>query len=258
MAGRLGRSILELGGNNAVIVDESADLKLAIAAIVFGVIGTAGQRCTSTRRVFVHKDRYDELVQLLQDAFAKISIGDPLDINNLMGPLIDEAAVAQFERAIIQIKQAGGRIICGGKLIAKRGNFVEPTLVAELDNNCAIVQTETFAPILYIMRYGELSEAIALQNSVAQGLSSALFTNNLQHAEYYLSELGSDCGIANINLGTFGAEVGGAFGGEKSSGGGREAGSDAWQAYMRRQTNTINWGDSLPLAQGLKFKLKHD
>lgn len=255
VAARLGKVLLELGGNNAIILDDSADLKLAIPAIVFGAIGTAGQRCTSTRRLFVHRSIYKEVLQRLVHAYAQISIGDPLDPRNIMGPLIDDQAVIQFKKAIQRIQAAGGQILFGGNVLALSGHYVEPTLVNGLENSCDIVQEETFAPILYVMSFDNLEEAIALQNAVPQGLSSALFTRKLKDAERYLSADGSDCGIANINIGTSGAEIGGAFGGEKETGGGREAGSDAWKAYMRRQTNTINWGDSLPLAQGIKFDL---
>ncbi len=254
VAKRMGRTILELGGNNAIIVDETADLKLAIPAIVFGAIGTAGQRCTSTRRLIVHHRRYEELCVHLKNAYAQISIGNPLDTKNLMGPLIDEAAVLQYLSAIEQIKAQGGEIIFGGKRLDIPGYFVEPALV-KAKNDWPIVQEETFAPILYVMSYQSIEEAIALQNGVAQGLSSAIFTDSIQNSEYFLSAMGSDCGIANVNIGTSGAEIGGAFGGEKETGGGREAGSDAWKAYMRRQTNTINWGKTLPLAQGIEFKI---
>ncbi len=255
VAARLGRTILELGGNNAIILDESADLSLAIPAIVFGAVGTAGQRCTSTRRLLVHEAIYSEVLQRLQHAYEQVTIGDPLDSNNLMGPLIDQHAVEQFKKAINRIKNAGGHIISGGGVMHKAGSFVEPTLVSGLDHRSDIVQEETFAPILYVMPYSTIDEAIKLQNDVPQGLSSALFTTNLKHAEHYLSVQGSDCGIANINIGTSGAEIGGAFGGEKDTGGGRESGSDAWKAYMRRQTNTINWSNELPLAQGIQFNL---
>jgi aldehyde dehydrogenase (NAD+) len=254
VARRLGKSLLELSGNNAIIVDETADLQLAIPAIVFGAVGTAGQRCTTTRRLFVHEKIYDKLLAALVKAYKKVTIGDPLDENNLMGPLIDAHAVSQYETAIADIKQAGGKILAGGHKIAKAGFYVEPTLV-EAHSDWDVVQRETFGPILYVMKYDLLTEAIAMQNSVKHGLSSALFTNNLQHAELFLSARGSDCGIANINIGTSGAEIGGAFGGEKDTGGGREAGSDSWKAYMRRQTNTINWSRELPLAQGIKFEI---
>lgn len=254
VASRLGKSILELGGNNAIILDESANEKLAIPAIVFGAVGTAGQRCTSTRRLFVHHSRFDEVVKHLKHAYEQITIGDPLDPKHLMGPLIDEQAVAQFKAAIKRIKAAGGQIVAGGEVLPGSGYYVQPTLVTQVENHWDIVQEETFAPILYVMPYKTLEEAIALQNAVPQGLSSALFTENLKSAERFLSVLGSDCGIANVNIGTSGAEIGGAFGGEKETGGGREAGSDAWKAYMRRQTNTINWGEELPLAQGILFR----
>ncbi|MCS5707735.1 aldehyde dehydrogenase family protein [Candidatus Berkiella cookevillensis] len=254
VAKRMGRTILELGGNNAIIVDETADLKLAIPAIVFGAVGTAGQRCTSTRRLIVHHRRYEELCLHLKNAYAQISIGNPLDTKNLMGPLIDEAAVSQYLSAIEKIKAQGGEIIFGGKRLDMPGYFVEPTLV-KAKNEWPIVQEETFAPILYVMSYQSIEEAITLQNGVVQGLSSAIFTDSIQNSEYFLSAMGSDCGIANVNIGTSGAEIGGAFGGEKETGGGREAGSDAWKAYMRRQTNTINWGKTLPLAQGIEFKI---
>jgi aldehyde dehydrogenase (NAD+) len=253
VAARFGRSILELGGNNAIIVDETADLALAIPAIVFGAIGTAGQRCTSTRRLFVHQRLYPEVMTRLKHAYAQISMGDPLSSTHLMGPLINQQAVIDYEHALHEIQQAGGNIAFGGRVMDRAGYFVEPTLVCGLKNDLPLVQTETFVPILYVMTYAAWEEVIALQNAVPQGLSSALFTRDLQHVEQFLSVAGSDCGIANVNLGTSGAEIGGAFGGEKETGGGREAGSDAWKAYMRRQTTTINWGDGLPLAQGIQF-----
>ena len=253
VAARFGRTILELGGNNAIILDESANLDLAVPAIVFGAVGTAGQRCNSTRRLFVHEAIYAEVLKRLQHAYEQITIGDPLDSRHLMGPLIDGAAVEQFKKAMLRIQEAGGSVITGGDVLNRAGHYVQPTLVTGLMNDCSLVQEETFAPILYVMSYRHLNEAISLQNAVPQGLSSALFTQNLTHAEQYLSAAGSDCGIANINIGTSGAEIGGAFGGEKETGGGRESGSDAWKAYMRRQTNTINWGDELPLAQGIQF-----
>lgn len=256
IAGRLGKSILELGGNNAVILDESANLNIAIPGIVFGAVGTAGQRCTSTRRLFVHHTLYDEVVSRLHSAYQQVKVGDPLDSNNLMGPLIDQQAVEKFTAAIASIKSQGGQVVFGGEILPLKGHFVQPTLVTNIENNWPIVQQETFAPILYVIPYHSLNEAVELQNAVPQGLSSALFTQDLKHAEYFLSTLGSDCGIANINIGTSGAEIGGAFGGEKETGGGREAGSDSWKAYMRRQTNTINWGNTLPLAQGIQFELK--
>ncbi|MFM2124733.1 MAG: hypothetical protein RL328_1184 [Acidobacteriota bacterium] len=249
---RLGRSLLELGGNNAVIVDETADLDLAVRAILFGSVGTAGQRCTTTRRLFVHESRYEELTGRLVTAYAHIRIGNPLEPDVLMGPLIDRAAVDTFCAAIEEIKKEGGKILCGGQVLQRPGHFVEPT-IARAQNHWPVVQRETFAPILYVMTFRTLDEAIRLQNDAPQGLSSALFTTGLRHSERFLSASGSDCGIANINIGTSGAEIGGAFGGEKETGGGREAGSDAWKAYMRRQTNTVNWGADLPLAQGITF-----
>lgn len=255
VASRLGKTILELGGNNAIILDESADLEIAIPGIVFGAVGTAGQRCTSTRRLFVHQSMYKDVIKRLQHAYEQITIGDPLDTNNLMGPLIDGTAVEQFKTAVSRVKAAGGQIVSGGDVLSCPGYFVQPTLVTDIKNHSDIVQEETFAPILYVMPYSNVEEAIALQNAVPQGLSSAFFTKNLQNAELFLSAVGSDCGIANINIGTSGAEIGGAFGGEKDTGGGRESGSDSWKAYMRRQTNTINWGDVLPLAQGIRFNI---
>ncbi len=255
VASRLGKTILELGGNNAIILDVSADVQLAIPGIVFGAVGTAGQRCTSTRRLFVHESQYKDVVKKLQNAYEQITIGDPLDSRNLMGPLIDKQAVEQFQKAVSRIKDAGGQIVFGGDVLSKEGSFVQPTLVSDVKNHWDIVQEETFAPILYVMSYKTLDEAIALQNGVPQGLSSALFTQDLKNAERFLCAWGSDCGIANINIGTSGAEIGGAFGGEKETGGGRESGSDSWKAYMRRQTNTINWGNDLPLAQGIRFNL---
>jgi aldehyde dehydrogenase (NAD+) len=254
VAARMGKSLLELGGNNAIIVDEHANLDLAVPAIVFGAVGTAGQRCTSTRRVIVHASRMDELKERLVSAYAQVRIGDPLDRNTLMGPLIDPSATERFEQAIASVREAGGEILCGGGRLDRPGNFVEPA-IAVAQNVWEIVQTETFGPILYLIAAGSLEEAVEVHNGVGQGLSSAIFTDRLQHAEYYLSSLGSDCGIANVNIGTSGAEIGGAFGGEKETGGGRESGSDAWKAYMRRQTNTINWGSDLPLAQGINFTL---
>jgi len=255
VARRMGRSLLELGGNNAMIIDRSADLKLAIPAIVFGAVGTAGQRCTSTRRVFVQRTLFDDVLQRLVKAYQQIEnrIGDPNDPATLMGPLIDQAAVAGFERAVAEAVSAGGAIQFGGKRLSRPGNFVLPTLITDVDNACSVVQTETFAPILYVMPFDSLDEAIALQNAVPQGLSSAIFTAEVRAAEAFLSAAGSDCGIANVNIGTSGAEIGGAFGGEKETGGGRESGSDAWKVYMRRQTNTVNYSDALPLAQGIKF-----
>jgi aldehyde dehydrogenase (NAD+) len=250
----MGKCLLELGGNNAIIVDEHANLDLAIPAIVFGSVGTAGQRCTTTRRVIVHESRMDELKKSLVSAYGQVRIGDPLDTKTLMGPLIDASAIDRVESATAAITAAGGEILCGGERIDGPGNFMTPA-IAVVQNDWEIVQTETFGPMLYLIPYETLDDAIAMQNGVAQGLSSAIFTDNLQNAEYFLSHTGSDCGIANVNIGTSGAEIGGAFGGEKETGGGREAGSDAWKAYMRRQTNTINWGKDLPLAQGLNFDL---
>jgi L-aminoadipate-semialdehyde dehydrogenase len=254
VAARMGKWLLELGGNNAIIVDEFANMDIAVPGIVFGSVGTAGQRCTSTRRIIVHESRIDELKSRLVSAYGQVRIGDPLDRKTLMGPLIDEAAVERFERAVAAVQSAGGTLLCGGKRIDRPGNFVQPA-IAVARNEFDIVQSETFGPLLYLIPYSTLDEAIALQNGVAQGLSSAIFTDSLQNAEYFLSNAGSDCGIANVNIGTSGAEIGGAFGGEKETGGGREAGSDSWKAYMRRQTNTINWGSDLPLAQGIDFRL---
>lgn len=254
VANRLGKSLLELSGNNAIIVDETANLDLAIPAIVFGAVGTAGQRCTTTRRLFIHENLYESLINSLVNAYQQITIGDPLDEKILMGPLIDDLAVTQFSNTIAAIKSSGGKILYGGSTLDQPGFFVTPTLV-QAENHWDIVQQETFGPILYVMKFKHLEDAIAMQNHSQFGLSSALFTNNLQNAELYLSAQGSDCGIANVNIGTSGAEIGGAFGGEKATGGGREAGSDAWKAYMRRQTNTINWGKTLPLAQGIVFTI---
>jgi aldehyde dehydrogenase (NAD+) len=264
---RLGRTILELGGNNAVIVTPSADLDLALPAILFGAVGTAGQRCTSTRRIIVHESVRQELVDRLVRAYKDINIGDPREKNTLMGPLVTHAAVEDMQNAIARIKEEGGEILYGGETLDGAeypgGHYVKPCIAAA-GNEFAIVQEETFAPILYIIGYGkaessgrdavaEMDEAMALHNGVPQGLSSAIFTEHMREAEYFLSHRGSDCGIANVNIGTSGAEIGGAFGGEKETGGGRESGSDSWKGYMRRQTNTINWSTELPLAQGLKF-----
>ena len=250
VAKRMGRTLLECSGNNALIVDETANMNLVVPAVVFGAVGTAGQRCTSTRRLLVHESRYAELVAKLIAAYKQVKIGDPLDKAVLMGPLIDQAAVRAYQQALLDVKQQGGEILVGGEVL--NGNFVQPT-IAKANNDSVIVQSETFAPILYVMTFKTLDEALAIHNRVPQGLSSALFTESVKNAEYFLSAVGSDCGIANVNIGTSGAEIGGAFGGEKATGGGREAGSDAWQAYMRRQTNTINWSNALPLAQGIKF-----
>ncbi len=254
VAERLGKSLLELGGNNAIIVDESANLDLAVPSIVFGAVGTAGQRCTSTRRVLTHRSRAAELERRLIAAYEQVRIGDPLDPHTLMGPLIDAAAVARYSEAIDAARAQGGEVLYGGKVLQARGYFVEPTII-RAHAGMPIVNTETFAPILYLLRIDSLDEALKVQNSVAYGLSSAIFTDRLRAAETFLSADGSDCGIANVNLGTSGAEIGGAFGGEKDTGGGREAGSDSWKAYMRRQTNTINWSSELPLAQGIKFNV---
>jgi aldehyde dehydrogenase (NAD+) len=257
VARRMGRSLLELGGNNAIIVDATADLKLAIPAIAFGAVGTAGQRCTTTRRLFVHESVYDDVLAKLVAAYKQVEkkIGDPTDPSNLMGPLNSSDGVDAYLDAIAKAKAAGGKVETGGAKIDRPGNFVLPAIVTGLKNSDEIVQHETFAPILYVMKFRELDEAIAMQNDVPQGLSSAIFTQNLKAAEAFLAASGSDCGIANVNIGTSGAEIGGAFGGEKETGGGRESGSDAWKVYMRRQTNTINYSDALPLAQGIKFDL---
>lgn len=256
VAARLGKTILELGGNNAVIISKDADIDMSLIGCVFGAVGTAGQRCTTTRRLIIHESIYDTLKHKLVGAYKQLKIGNPLDSNNHVGPLIDKDAVAQYLQAIEQCKQQGGNFIVEGGVLNgegyESGCYVQPC-IAEATNDMAIVQHETFAPILYIMKYKTIEEAIALQNGVPQGLSSAIMTLNLREAELFLSANGSDCGIANVNIGTSGAEIGGAFGGEKETGGGRESGSDAWKAYMRRQTNTINYGTNLPLAQGIKF-----
>ncbi len=249
---RLGRSLLELGGNNALIVMEDADLDLAMRAILFGAVGTAGQRCTTTRRLIVHEKLHDALVSRLVKAYGSVKIGDPLESGTLMGPLIHGGAVEGMMAALDRAKQEGGKVVTGGRRVDRKGFFVEPTIVLAHEK-MSIWREETFAPILYVFRVASFDEALRLQNSVDQGLSSSLFTNDLRTAEAFLSAAGSDCGIANVNIGTSGAEIGGAFGGEKETGGGREAGSDAWKAYMRRQTNTINYGTELPLAQGVKF-----
>ncbi len=253
---RLARTILELGGNNGIIVTENADLELAVPAILFGAVGTAGQRCTSTRRIIVHESIADTLIKRLKKAYAQVRIGNPLDEGTLMGPLVDTGAVDDMMAALDRARQEGGTVVCGGERLSGKeypgGGYVTPAIV-EASNDFAIVQEETFAPILYIIRYETLDEAIALHNGVPQGLSSAIFTQNLLEAEQFLSVAGSDCGIANVNIGTSGAEIGGAFGGEKETGGGRESGSDSWKAYMRRQTNTINHSTELPLAQGIRF-----
>lgn len=256
VASRLGKCLLELGGNNAIIVSNEADLNIALTGVVFGAAGTAGQRCTTTRRVIIHEDVYDTFKDRLVHAYHQLTIGDPLKAGIHVGPLIDKGAVEQYEKAIRACEEHGGRFVVAGGVLDgagyESGCYVKPC-IAEVTSDMEIVQTETFAPILYILKYKTLEEAIAMQNSVPQGLSSAIFTLNLREAEKFLSARGSDCGIANVNIGTSGAEIGGAFGGEKETGGGRESGSDAWKAYMRRQTNTINYSEELPLAQGIKF-----
>lgn len=259
VAKRFGKTILELGGNNAIIMTPDADMKLAIPAVVFGAVGTAGQRCTTTRRLIVHESIYDKVKDSLIKAYTSLKIGNPLDEKNHVGPLIDKSAVTAFCNALSEVAKEGGKVIYGGEVLSGKGYesgcYVKPAIV-EAENRYKIVQEETFAPILYLIKYkGDVTEAIALQNGVVQGLSSSIFTNNMREAEQFLSHWGSDCGIANVNIGTSGAEIGGAFGGEKETGGGRESGSDAWKAYMRRQTNTINYGTDMPLAQGIKFDL---
>ncbi|HIG77894.1 MAG TPA: aldehyde dehydrogenase family protein, partial [Candidatus Lambdaproteobacteria bacterium] len=258
VASRLGRSILELGGNNAIIITESADLKIAIPGIVFGSVGTCGQRCTTTRRIIVHDSIYDDVKDQLVQAYSQLEnrVGDPLDSDTLIGPMIDEVAVKTFRNALKAIREQGGKIIYGGDILDGYPSelYVRPAL-AEVENHWPIVQEETFAPLLYLIRYQDFDEALRLQNDVPQGLSSAVFTRDFQESEKFLSHEGSDCGLANVNIGTSGAEIGGAFGGEKDTGGGRESGSDAWKAYMRRQTNTINYSSDLPLAQGVNFEL---
>jgi aldehyde dehydrogenase (NAD+) len=252
VAQRMGRSILELGGNNAVIVMDDADLDLAVRAALFSAVGTAGQRCTTLRRLLVHRAVADKVVSRLVEAYRQVTIGDPLDAGTLMGPVISEIAIDQMMEALEIARSQGGEVVTGGDRIERDGFYVEPTIV-KVSKDASITQDETFAPILWVIEFDTLEEAIAIQNGVTQGLSSAIFTESLKNAEKYLSATGSDCGIANVNIGTSGAEIGGAFGGEKETGGGREAGSDAWKAYMRRQTTTINWGDDLPLAQGIEF-----
>ena len=257
VAARLGKTILELGGNNAIIVTPDADLKIMLTSAVFGAVGTAGQRCTTTRRLIVHESIYDKVKESLVNAYKQIKIGSPLDTANHVGPLIDKYAVEMYSNALEKINQEGGKIIVEGGILEgngfESGCYVKP-VIAEVENHFEIVQHETFAPILYLIKYsGDVLNAIEIQNNVAQGLSSSIMTNNLREAELFLSQQGSDCGIANVNIGTSGAEIGGAFGGEKETGGGRESGSDAWKAYMRRQTNTINYSTEVPLAQGIKF-----
>jgi aldehyde dehydrogenase (NAD+) len=253
---RLGRTILELGGNNAIIITASANLDMTLRAVVFGAVGTAGQRCTSTRRLIIHESIYEKFTDKLLKAYQQVSIGNPLDESILMGPMVNRAAVETMQDALDQISQQGGKVLFGGEVLKGSdypgGCYVNPC-IAEADNQIEIVQQETFAPILYLMKYKTKEEAVALHNGVTQGLSSSMFTTNVQEMEFFLGPEGSDCGIANINIGTSGAEIGGAFGGEKDTGGGRESGSDAWKVYMRRQTNTINYGSELPLAQGIKF-----
>jgi aldehyde dehydrogenase (NAD+) len=251
-ATRFGRSILELGGNNAIVVEPDADLDLALRAVLFAAVGTAGQRCTSLRRLFLHKKIAKQFLGRLVKAYGSITIGNPLEKGVLMGPLVNAAAVKDYLAALTTVREQGGKILCGGGVVKRPGYFVEPTIV-KLPSQVPIAREETFAPILYVMEYDELEQAIAVHNSVDQGLSSAIFTSSMYSAERFLSHEGSDCGIANVNIGTSGAEIGGAFGGEKETGGGREAGSDSWKAYMRRQTCTINWSSQLPLAQGVKF-----
>lgn len=259
VAARLGRSLLELGGNNAIILTANTRLEMAIPAVVFGAVGTAGQRCTTTRRLIVHDSIYEKVKTTLVSAYQKLKIGNPLDAANHVGPLIDKAAVQSMQSALRAAQDSGGKILCGGEVLSgsgyESGCYVKPALV-EAKNDFQVVQDETFAPILYLIKYsGEIEQAIELQNGVPQGLSSSIFSENMRETETFLSHWGSDCGIANVNIGTSGAEIGGAFGGEKETGGGRESGSDSWKAYMRRQTNTINFGDKLPLAQGIKFNL---
>lgn len=258
-AARLGNSLLELGGNNAIIVTPDADIKMTVIGAVFGAVGTAGQRCTSTRRLIIHESIYDKVRDAIVGAYGQLRIGNPLDQNNHVGPLIDKHAVEMYQKALSQVVAEGGKILVEGGVLTgegyESGCYVKPA-IAEAQNHFEIVQHETFAPVLYLLKYsGDVHDAIAIQNGVAQGLSSAIMTNNLREAEAFLSHAGSDCGIANVNIGTSGAEIGGAFGGEKETGGGRESGSDAWKVYMRRQTNTINYTTSLPLAQGIKFDL---
>jgi aldehyde dehydrogenase (NAD+) len=259
IAGRFGKSILELGGNNGIIITPEADLKMAVPAIVFGAVGTCGQRCTSTRRLIIHDSVFDKVKDSLVKAYKGLKIGDPLDEKNHVGPLIDKAAVTLFTSALEKVKKEGGNVLFGGEVLHgpgyESGNYVVPAICL-VENHYEIVQEETFAPILYLIKYsGSVDNAIKIHNNVVQGLSSAIFTNNMREAEQFLSAWGSDCGIANVNIGTSGAEIGGAFGGEKETGGGRESGSDAWKSYMRRQTNTINYGTDLPLAQGIKFDI---
>ena len=259
VASRFGKSLLELGGNNAIIITPTADLKIVVPGAVFGAVGTCGQRCTSTRRLIIHESVYDTVKNSIVSAYQQIKIGNPLDENNHVGPLIDKDAVGMYQDALTKVVEEGGKVLVDGGVLEgsgyESGCYVKPA-IAEAKNDFAIVQHETFAPILYLIKYsGDLENAIEIQNNVPQGLSSAIMTSNLKDAEKFLASSGSDCGIANVNIGTSGAEIGGAFGGEKETGGGRESGSDAWKIYMRRQTNTINYSDELPLAQGIKFDL---
>ncbi|MEM8933888.1 MAG: aldehyde dehydrogenase family protein [Acidobacteriota bacterium] len=254
VAGRLGRSLLELGGNNGLVVMDDADLDLVLRGVLFGAVGTAGQRCTTTRRLFLHRSIAAEVTEKLVKAYGSVRIGDPMDADTLMGPVVHQGALDAMAAALDAVREQGGEILCGGDRVDRPGFFVEPA-IAKVPEQLPITCDETFAPLLYILEFDTLDEAIAMHNAVPQGLSSAIFTQNVRHAERFLAHTGSDCGIANVNIGTSGAEIGGAFGGEKDTGGGREAGSDSWKAYMRRQTNTINWGDELPLAQGVVFDL---
>jgi aldehyde dehydrogenase (NAD+) len=253
VAARFGRTILELGGNNAIVVAPDANLDMAVPAILFGAVGTAGQRCTSTRRIIAHTSIAQTLVERLERAYAQVNIGDPLEPGTLMGPLVTPQALDQMQNALAQAQAEGGTLVCGGRRRPDIGpQFVEPAIV-RMPAQSAIVREETFAPVLYVLEYDRVEDALAMHNDVPQGLSSAIFTESMRTAEEFLSARGSDCGIANVNIGTSGAEIGGAFGGEKETGGGRESGSDAWKGYMRRQTNTVNWSTSLPLAQGITF-----
>lgn len=254
VGGRLGKTILELGGNNAIIVSENADIEMAIRATVFGAVGTCGQRCTSTRRLIIHESVYDQFKERLVSIYENVNIGNPLEPDTLVGPMIDQLAVDAMQNALKEVEKEGGKVIFGGEVIDGDGFYVRPA-IAEAKNDFKIVQEETFAPILYLIKYTTIDEAMSYHNGVKQGLSSAMFTLNMREAENFLSVHGSDCGIANVNIGTSGAEIGGAFGGEKETGGGRESGSDAWKAYMRRQTNTINWSEELPLSQGISFDI---
>jgi aldehyde dehydrogenase (NAD+) len=252
VAKRLGRSLLELGGNNGIIAMDDADPGMVLRAVLFGAVGTTGQRCTSTRRLFLHRDIASDITGRLVKAYGQVKVGNPLDPDTLMGPMVDGSAVETYSAALETIREQGGEVLCGGNVLDQTGHYVEPTIV-KAKPGMEIVGDETFAPILYLFEFDSLEDAIAMHNSVDQGLSSSIFTRDMQSVERFLSAVGSDCGIANVNIGTSGAEIGGAFGGEKDTGGGREAGSDSWKAYMRRQTNTLNWSDELPLAQGIQF-----